>query len=106
MADVAAVASNKLIAAVAGDTHDDVEDVRGWLPLIAASVSVKNAVADGVRLFAFGDVGGITLVDSSRRHVVGVNKRKSHGCSLSDDDCWGDEWQDVCDVVRKSHAEI
>lgn len=28
--------------------------------------------------------------DSSRRQVVGVNKRKSHGCSSSDE-CCGDE---------------
>lgn len=46
----------------------------------------------------------VSLDDNSRRHVVGVNKRKSHGCSSSDDECC-DEWHDVFDLVRKSHAE-
>lgn len=45
-------------------------------------------------------VVGDKLVANSRKHVAGVNRRKSHGCSFSGD---GDDSCDVNDV-RKSHA--
>lgn len=47
-------------------------------------------------------VGGVSVDGSSRRHVAGVSKRRSHGSSQSGD---GDDSHEVCEV-RKSHAEI
>lgn len=69
----------------------DICDVAAAAAAAATNESAKKAVATGVISVGDTDAGGMALVDNSRRHVVGVNKRKSHGCSLSDDECCGDE---------------
>lgn len=60
------------------------------------------AIIESVIRDEFDDVLGVTFDDSSRRHVAGVSKRRSHGSSDFDD---GYDSHDVCEV-RKSHAEI
>lgn len=60
------------------------------------------AIIESLNWDAFADVVGAKFDDSSRRHVAGVSKRRSHGSSYSGD---GDDSHEVCEV-RKSHAEI
>lgn len=72
-------------------------------PITASSDDdATAAIIESVIRDEFDDVLGVTFDDSSRRHVAGVSKRRSHGSSDFGD---GYDSHDVCEV-RKSHAEI
>lgn len=59
-----------------GAVADDDEEAAA--AAAAAAAAMAAAAADGIN--AFDEAWA-----SSRKQVVGVNKRKSHGCSSSDD---------------------